>query len=373
MFDEKFGRGNFGIKNLSKKKNVTVKIKNISTINKFFFGFVFVLFLALFSAYGFKFFEIKEVKTICNDGTPFNECSKIQPYFCLNGALVERALFCGCGGFLARNGNFCASSYQSEPKNITLKYVLKGQEFEINFTVYKGMADYLSNLSKVLSYHGDKSPLRKDFKLRNIDEPQQREFLLPLVKKIQDTTFDKEDQVRIAISAVQNIPFGESDKVVKFRGGNEVAYERYPYEVLYDVKGVCGEKSELLAFILRELGYEVAFFYHKEENHESLGIRCPLEHSLGETGYCFVETTGPSIITDESIEYVGGVKLESSPQVILISNGSSLGDDWHEYKDADSIEEINSLLENNGWVGPINYFKLKSLKQKYRLGEDYKL
>ena len=41
----------------------------------------------------------------------------------------------------------------------------------------------------------------------------------------------------------------------------------------------------------------------QQENHESVGIRCPLEESYKESGYCFIETTAPAIISDDSIEY----------------------------------------------------------------------
>ena len=98
-------------------------------------------------------------------------------------------------------------------------------------------------------------------------------------------------------SIVQKITFGNSNKTIKVSRG-ELDYARYPYEVLYDEKGVCGEKSELLAFILREMGYGVAFFYYPPENHEAIGIKCPKRHSVGRTGYCLIETTGPSIMAE---------------------------------------------------------------------------
>ena len=146
-----------------------------------------------------------------------------------------------------------------------------------------------------------------------------------------------------------------------------INYSRYPYEVIYDNEGVCGEKSELLAFLLREMGYGVVFFYNKLENHESIGIKCPKKFSLDDSGYCFIETTGPSIITDSEIEYEGVGKLSSKPELIPISDGDSLGDDLYEYKDAKEL--IN--LRSNG----INMFssgKLEKLKEKYGLVELYR-
>jgi len=208
---------------------------------------------------------------------------------------------------------------------------------------------------------------KADFKFKKIDEKEQRELLLGLVMKIKNLTLVKEDQMRIAVSLVQNIPYAESEKTFVTR--NIISnYSRYPYDVLYDNAGICGEKSELLAFLLRELGYEVVFFYHAYENHEAVGIKCPLKESFNDTGYCFIETTGPSIITDNSIDYVGGIRLVSEPEVVLISTGDSLGVDLYEYKDANNMEKIR-----DSWISFSSSVKFNKLKKKYGLVEEYNL
>lgn len=331
----------------------------------------FALFFILsshFSEYsnGSEYFNKIETPK-CGDGTSYNECSSRQPYFCERGILVKNALICECPKTLTKEGDACFSKYQVGPKNIVLKYVLRGEEKEIKIIAYKGMADYLSELPKTIYYSEGEEPSRADFKLRDINEPNQKEFLLELLTRIQNIADSKEDQVRIAVSVVQNIPFGQSEKTTSFGPIREINYSRYPYEVIYDNEGVCGEKSELLAFLLREMGYGVVFFYNKLENHESIGIKCPKKFSLDDSGYCFIETTGPSIITDSEIEYEGVGKLSSKPELIPISDGDSLGDDLYEYKDAKEL--IN--LRSNG----INMFssgKLEKLKEKYGLVELYR-
>ena len=139
------------------------------------------------------------------------------------------------------------------------------------------------------------------------------------------------------------------------------------------MQGVCGEKSELLVFLLRELGYGIVFFYHQEENHESVGIKCPEEYSLRKSGYCFVETTGSSIITDDEIEYVGGVKLLSQPEIFKISEGESLEEDLYEYKDAKKWIEIRNDIKENRELDVLKYFRWKSLKEKYGLVDKYNI
>ena len=186
---------------------------------------------------------------------------------------------------------------------------------------------------------------------------------------IQDITEDKTDRVRIAISLVQKIPFGNSNRTIFFRE-NLLNYSRYPYQVLYDDMGVCGEKSELLAFLLKEMGYGVVFFYHNFENHESIGIRCPVQYSLDNSGYCIVETTGASIITDDEIEYAGVGRLYSEPEVILIAKGNSVGRDLYEYNDAKDLKEIRRAIEN-GKINLLQHNQLEILKEKYGLEEIY--
>lgn len=308
--------------------------------------------------------------TICGDGTLHGDCSLRKPYFCAEGKLVERASLCECPEGLSQEENLCISRYQTNPKNITLNYILRGEKKEINFTVYEGMVNYISELPKSILYLEGSNKSRADFKLRDINEKEQRNLLLPLITKIQNIEKNKEEQVRIAISIVQNIPYGNSEKIVNVKS-TKLNYSRYPYEVLYDMQGVCGEKTELLAFLLKEIGYGIRLFYNSQENHESLGIKCPLEHSFFESGYCFIETTGPSIITDSQITYAGGLKLSSVPEIIPLFEGDSLGDDLYEYKDAEDWMNIRNKLEQDDGLKVFDNIKKNKLIEKYGLVEVY--
>ena len=303
---------------------------------------------------------------VCGDGTSYNICSITKPYYCVNGSLIEKASVCSCLESTEKLGESCITDLQTEPQSLALKYIVDGEKKTLDFTVYKGLADHLSALPQGISYTSGEKPLRADFSFKKINEEEQRKLLLPLVIKIQNLApNDKVEQARIAISLVQNLQYGFSNKTENFFG-NKVNYSRYPYEVLYESQGICGEKSELLAFLLREIGYGVVLFYNQEENHESLGIKCPVKESYRETGYCFVETTGPSIITDDSIEYVGGIKLESEPEIIFISDGESLPENIPEYKDAETMKRIRQ-----GKFVLFASSRLKDLKERYGLVEVY--
>jgi len=348
--------------------------KNSSSNSKlklFLFSFIFVITLGIIimillisSRQGSSIYGVPT----CGDGSFYNTCSLDKPYYCYKGILTENVLSCGCPDVLTRQGTECISKYQSSPEPMNLSYVLDGTNGSLNFVAYNGLVTYLSTLPESIIYSDGQQPLRADFKLMRVDEPNQDALLMPLIKDIENLApHDKTDQARIAISLVQNIPWGSSGKTVVF-GGNAVDYSRYPYQVLYDNQGLCGEKSELLVTILKNLGYGIVLFYYPSENHEAVGIKCPVEHSLNGTGYCFVETSGPAIISDSSIVYQGGITLPSSPEIILISNGISLPEGLYEYGDAQTLADIRGTNLNF-----ISSYEFRQLSAKYGLSKVYNI
>lgn len=331
------------------------------------FLIILILLLFILILLFFLLSVTKEKSYVCGDNTLNEKCSLRKPYFCLNGTLLKRASVCGCSDLLTKKDELCISKYQINSKNISLRYILRGEEDEIDFVVYEGLVDYLLNLPKFIYYQEDEKPSRKDFKLKRINEKEQRELILPLVTEIQNIAKDKNDQARIAISIVQNIPYNESERNITL-GFSQINYSRYSYEVLYDMQGACEGRSELLAFLLKEIGYGVALFYYPLENHEAVGIKCPVQYSLDNTGYCFVETTGPSIISDNQGYYLGWGKLSSIPEIILISEGDSLDKNLYEYQDAEDLIKINTIIETKGEINIFYKNRLDYLRKKYGLG-----
>ncbi len=306
----------------------------------------------------------------CGDETSYGECSVNKPYYCQKGNIVENSLDCGCPEGKEINGSSCTSDFNQNPKTINLKYRLDGTEKSISFVVYEDAYQYFGKLSRQIHYSGNETPSREDFKIKIINQSVQRELLLSLVVEIQNTADNKEDQARIATSIVQNILWGESNKTTRF-GSQNIAYTRYPYEVLYEMEGLCGEKSELLAFLLKELGFETTIFYNHAENHESVGIKCS-SNDWKDTGYCFVETSGPAIISDNTLAYSGGVKLQSMPEVLKISEGKSLGR-ISEQGDAKAMMKIRKSIEETGKLNFYYQWKYNKLKEKYGLDGEYQI
>jgi len=194
---------------------------------------------------------------------------------------------------------------------------------------------------------------------------------MDLVVKIQNLAPSSPvDQVRIATSIVQNIPYNES-RFISIGNFNPIKKRaaRYPYQVIERNQGSCEGKSELLVLLLREMGYGTATFYYQKENHEAVGIKCPVEESLEKSGYCFIETTVPAPISYSTGTYLignsPGGKLGDNPEIVVLSKGMSLPSGLIEYEDSKKIEEILSP----GRTDIIDRQKLNPIYRKYGMKE----
>jgi len=257
----------------------------------------------------------------CKDGTKVGECSKDKPFFCEKGILVEKASKCSCPEGRNVSGETCISRFMTGPKNESFMYVFEGEENWINITVYKGLNDFLANTSRFWYYEKGRFIVNEELEMRFMNNTESEEFLDELVEKIRKEAVSPDNQARIAISLVQNIPY---DKV-SYEADNVT--NRYPYEVLYTHTGVCGEKSRLLTYLLKGLGYNSALFVFKDERHEAAGMRCPIEYSYRNTGYCFIESTVPDIITDAPT-------WNSSHEFYVVGGNGSFDSVKKEYEDA---------------------------------------
>ncbi|MDN7013900.1 hypothetical protein FGW20_12875 [Methanoculleus sp. FWC-SCC3] len=282
--------------------------------------------------------------------------------------LIVIAVACTWGGQLASSvgtvvtGTLEASSTSSPeissetlekgPKTINYPYVLRGKPGSIRFDAYRGVNDYLSTKYPA-SFRDD-----RDYWLQFVDESVQDRYLKQLAENIRAAESEPDNQVRAAISMVQQIPYKDYpfDTAAK-----------YPYHVLYHQDGDCDEKSLLLAYLLRDLGYGTAVFMFEEESHMAVGIKAPEQYCYRDTGYAFIETTMPSIPTDAGGEYGdSGVRLTSYPKVFVIAEGDSFDGIWREHADA---VEWNKIQEKVRRTGPeqdaYTYGRYRNLAQTY--------
>lgn len=244
------------------------------------------------------------------------------------------------------------------PKNVTLPYVLRGEKWNMQFTAYGSMNGYFAQKPRVIYCYNDVCPPDSEYYFGFVNDSAQERMLAPLVRAIESRSDNPDDQARIAISLVQHIPYGEA---------RADAIE-YPYETVYNNLGVCGDKSLLLAHMLKELGYGVALFYYNSASpaHMNVGIKCSGEYDYRDSGYCLVETTMPVIVTDAERTYGTGYKLQAPNEIIPVSDGMEF-DASDEYADASRYNQIRAMISVDNTLDSATYDEWESLVGKYDL------
>jgi hypothetical protein len=155
---------------------------------------------------------------------------------------------------------------------------------------------------------------------------------------------------------VQSIPYQKADLSGPIK---------LPYDVLYTGSGDCDEKSLLLAALLRELGYNVSLLRFDDQKHMAVGIRVPTGFDYNHTGYAFIETTNPAIISFNSVQDMFGV--QGNPVIIPVSDGREFSTIPEEYTDAANLEKLTTSSRKNGTLSQAEVGQILTLKNKYGL------
>ena len=150
--------------------------------------------------------------------------------------------------------------------------------------------------------------------------------------------------VELVAAFVQSIPYDQmkTDRRASGQDG-ETEKTTYPYEVLYEGKGVCQDKSYLAYALLRELGYGVALFLFPDpaDNHMAVGVACPAEYANYDSGYCFLETTGKGNKIGIIPSLIPGSRVATAD--IALSDGASEITESH-YQTLGRVEIVNTTL-----------------------------
>ncbi len=239
-----------------------------------------------------------------------------------------------------------------DPQLVTLKYFNNGEK-SVSITLTKGINEYYAAKSRK-SFCIIGCDVAKT-EMAYITDKKQLPGLQQVVAAIKNQSQDPQEQARIAISLVQRIPYDEASYQKK------VVPNKYPYEVLYDQVALCGEKSRLLTYLLKELGFGTALFLFDE--HQAVGILCD-GVSFRQSGYCFIETTGPAIITDSQAVYPNVGQL-GEPTIIPIADGMK----FNALRDYTDNLELNrlELTAKQGSMSTDDYKMLIALTKQYGL------
>lgn len=241
---------------------------------------------------------------------------------------------------------------KTSPKTQTYRYTIRMTSGSVSFTTYAGVSNMFS--SKSHSYYNN-------FETETIGEllenREQDVYMKPFVDKIMDASPVSDERVRIATNLVQHIHYGN------YKTSDYDWY--YPYETLYYSAGVCADKSILLAYLLNNLGYDTVLFDYPD--HMAVGIKTYPEYDFYDTGYAFIESTRPNIITYIPKQYAGGFTITPTPHIIHLNGGTKTFDAGMEYSDATRMKQ----LENMGNVLDVpHYEEWRRITAKYDLQYD---
>lgn len=178
-----------------------------------------------------------------------------------------------------------------EGNNRHYTWTYKNIDYSLSYDFSSELFDQYNQNPKVLTYYQDDVPvdLRAAYYQLFFNLESDDNYTLGLFNQLrflaQDNNFNQDEELEFIISFIQYLDY-DFDKAK-----NISPTANFPYETLYQQKGICTDTSFLAYLYAQELGYGVAILDFKESNHAALGIKCPIEVSLNNSGYCFVETT----------------------------------------------------------------------------------
>jgi len=179
-----------------------------------------------------------------------------------------------------------------EPKTITFQWEYENEIYTITETLYRTAYEYYSSAPK--EYICSEGYCPEDWEeywakmfLKKVEGDNTISQVASDIKTVGQRAKLNDDQiVELTIAFVQSIPYDHAKaKIAK-------PLPRYPYEVLYDNKGVCSGKSFLAVLLLEEMDYGMALFDFDYEEHITPAVKCPKEYSSYNSGYCLAEVTG---------------------------------------------------------------------------------
>lgn len=159
-------------------------------------------------------------------------------------------------------------------------------------------------------------------------------ILLSELRNIRSSqNYDDDAYLELIAAFVQSIPY-DTEKVAAIDRA-----PRFPVETVVDGRGICSDKSLLLAGLLAHEGYAAAVLHFTPENHLAVGIPVPDGYDFRGCGCAVIESTALGYVGDAEGTFPSGDgrvrTLASRPKVFFVGHGS---------KRYGSIAEVSRIL-----------------------------
>ncbi len=175
-------------------------------------------------------------------------------------------------------------------QSFNFKY--KNESYSLDLDLSSSLYKHYRNLQKKFSFPSSSDPvlMRNIFYGNFLTIKEGDEVIKTLVARANEIArkknWNQDESLEFLLALVQYIPY-DHEKVLT--GANTNPF--FPYETLYLNRGVCSDKTFLALAIAREFDYGAAMLDFPDLNHSALGISCPQDDSIRNSGYCFLETT----------------------------------------------------------------------------------
>lgn len=233
-----------------------------------------------------------------------------------------------------------------KPKKVTFNWEYKGEEYSLTETLYESTYNFYKQAPKDYLCYGSCPDNWEESLWRMFVETGENDDTFSKLALDLEEIRQENDYLGLEfiMSFVQAIPY---DYVL---ANNKNLKPKYPYETLYDNKGICSDKSFLAVMIAKELGYGVALLKYDQEEHMAVGIKCTYPNYDG--GYCYTEVTteGWKIGVIDLAEFIDlednvAPPVKSTPIIYEISDGKSYTGMLGTKLKSARIKEINKEIE----------------------------
>lgn len=152
--------------------------------------------------------------------------------------------------------------------------------FGDNLTRNEVANEFLTKYSYIAADRGD------DIVIGNLVQQLEREAA--------SHRLDELEKIDFVLSFVQGLTYATDNTTT----ASYDEYPRYPVETLFEQRGDCEDTSILMAAILTEMGYDVAYILFEGFDHMGLGINFPVGygnswmHEQTERRYWYLDTSG---------------------------------------------------------------------------------
>ncbi|MFA6098411.1 MAG: response regulator [Patescibacteria group bacterium] len=196
---------------------------------------------------------------------------------------------------------------------VNFSWQYQGEKFIIEKTLYGRIDEFYKNSD--LKFFGENDALDEYYKFFSTQlsaggDNTINDFSEQIIKQGNERNLSEDQLVELSVGFVQSIPFDEEKKEAILNapevsdGDNQSvlaavksSWPRFPYETLYDNKGVCTDKTFLAIALLQQLGYGTAIFDY--QTHIAPAVKCTDTYSNFNSGYCIAEVTSNGFFIGE--------------------------------------------------------------------------